>query len=119
MAKLVALVPRPRTNLTRFNGVLAPNSRYREQIIPTRSVKVKKPLLMKWLMEEKSRIRQLLFPTLFQQGFLSKKQQGTRLIYRFETDIGLSWQGFTVATLPALFLSRARPAAYATAISGA
>ena len=42
MAKLAALVPRPRTNLTRFHGVLAPNSRYREQIIPTRSVKVKK-----------------------------------------------------------------------------
>ena len=58
MAKLAALVPRPRTNLTRFHGVLAPNSRYREQIIPTRSVKVKKPLLMKRLMEEKSRIRQ-------------------------------------------------------------
>jgi hypothetical protein len=47
MAKLVALVPRPRTNLTRFHGVLArgglpPNSRYRERITPTRSVKVKK-----------------------------------------------------------------------------
>ena len=42
MAKLAALVPRPRTNLTRFHGVLAPNSRYREHIIPTRIVKVKK-----------------------------------------------------------------------------
>ena len=42
MAKLAALVPRPRTNLTRFHGVLAPNSRYRERITPTRSVKVKK-----------------------------------------------------------------------------
>ena len=41
MAKLAALVPRPRTNLTRFHGVLAPNSRYRERITPTRSVKVK------------------------------------------------------------------------------
>ena len=40
MAKLAALVPRPRTNLTRFHVVLAPNSRYREHIIPTRSVKV-------------------------------------------------------------------------------
>ena len=42
MAKLAALVPRPRTNLTRFHGVLAPNSRYRERITPTRSVKEKK-----------------------------------------------------------------------------
>jgi hypothetical protein len=46
MAKLAALVPRPRTNLTRFHGVLArgglpSNSRYRERITPTRSVKVK------------------------------------------------------------------------------
>ena len=41
MAKLAALVPRPRTNLTRFHGVLAPNSRYRKRITPTRSVKVK------------------------------------------------------------------------------
>ena len=44
MAKLAALVPRPRTNLTRFHGVLAPNSRYREHITPTRSVKVKKTI---------------------------------------------------------------------------
>ena len=42
MAKLAALVPRPRTNLTRFHGVLAPNSRYRERITPTRSVKINK-----------------------------------------------------------------------------
>jgi hypothetical protein len=46
MAKLAALVPRPRTNLTRFHGVLSrgglpSNSRYRERITPTRSVKVK------------------------------------------------------------------------------
>lgn len=33
---------RPRTNLTRFHGVLAPNSRYRKRITPTSSVKVKK-----------------------------------------------------------------------------
>jgi len=47
MAKLAALVPRPRTNLTRFHGVLArgglpSNSRYRERITPTRSVKINK-----------------------------------------------------------------------------
>ena len=32
MAKLAALVPRPRTNLTRFHGVLASNSGYRESV---------------------------------------------------------------------------------------
>ena len=58
MAKLAVLVPRPRTNLTRFYGVLAPNSRYRERITPTRSVKVEEPLLMKRPMDEKSWIRQ-------------------------------------------------------------
>lgn len=29
MARLAALVPKPRVNLTRFHGVFAPNSRYR------------------------------------------------------------------------------------------
>ena len=47
----------------RFHGVLArgglpSNSRYRERITPTRSVKVKKPLLMKRPMDEKGWIRQ-------------------------------------------------------------
>ena len=42
MAKLAALVPKPRTNLTRFHGVLAPNSRYRESVTPL-SVRQVKP----------------------------------------------------------------------------
>ena len=29
IARLAALVPKPRVNLTRFHGVFAPNSRYR------------------------------------------------------------------------------------------
>ena len=41
MAKLAALVPRPRTNLTRFHGVLAPNSRYRESVTPLGARQVK------------------------------------------------------------------------------
>ena len=40
MAKLAALVPKPRTNLTRFHGVLAPNSRYRESVTPLCAGKV-------------------------------------------------------------------------------
>jgi len=34
MARLAALVPKPRMNLTRFHGVFAPNSRLRAQVTP-------------------------------------------------------------------------------------
>ena len=40
-AKQAALVPSARTNLTRFHGVLAPNSRYRESVTPLSACKVK------------------------------------------------------------------------------
>jgi hypothetical protein len=32
IAHLAALIPRPRVNLTRYNGVFAPNSKYRIQV---------------------------------------------------------------------------------------
>jgi ribosomal protein S27E len=35
IARLAALVPKPRVNLTRFHGVFAPNSKYRMSITPT------------------------------------------------------------------------------------
>ena len=38
MQRLAALVPRPRLNLIRFHGVLAPNAKLRPQIIPARAV---------------------------------------------------------------------------------
>ena len=34
MQRLAALVPRPRLNLTRFHGVLAPNAKLRAQVVP-------------------------------------------------------------------------------------
>ena len=34
IARLAALVPKPRVNLTRFHGVLAPHSRYRARVTP-------------------------------------------------------------------------------------
>jgi hypothetical protein len=37
MARLAALVPRPRLNLTRFHGVFAPNFKYQARIAPHRS----------------------------------------------------------------------------------
>lgn len=36
IAKLAALVPKPRVNLTRFHGVFAPNSNYRTEVTPAR-----------------------------------------------------------------------------------
>ena len=36
LARLAALVPRPRINLTRFHGVFAPNSRLRVRVTPAR-----------------------------------------------------------------------------------
>ena len=34
IARLVALVPKPRVNLTRFHGVFAPNSAHRARVTP-------------------------------------------------------------------------------------
>jgi hypothetical protein len=36
IARLVALVPKPRANLTRFHGVFAPNSAHRAQVTPSK-----------------------------------------------------------------------------------
>ncbi len=36
IARLAALVPKPRVNLTRYNGVFAPNSRYRARVTPAK-----------------------------------------------------------------------------------
>jgi len=41
IAKLVALIPKPRVNLTRFHGVFAPNSKWREQITLAKRGKTK------------------------------------------------------------------------------
>ena len=43
MARLAALVPKPRINLTRFHGVFAPNSKYRALITPAQRGKGRKP----------------------------------------------------------------------------
>jgi hypothetical protein len=37
IARLAALVPRPRLNLTRFHGVFAPNFKHRHKVVPRRS----------------------------------------------------------------------------------
>jgi hypothetical protein len=34
MARLAALVPRPRTHLVRFHGLFAPNARHRRLVVP-------------------------------------------------------------------------------------
>jgi len=43
ISRLVALVPKPRVNLTRFHGVFAPNSKHRAQVTPAKRGKVNKP----------------------------------------------------------------------------
>ncbi len=40
IARLAALVPKPRVNLTRFHGVFAPNSSLRSQVTPGRSARL-------------------------------------------------------------------------------
>lgn len=42
LAKLAALIPRPRANLTRYHGVLAPNAKYRKLVVPTPNRQTKK-----------------------------------------------------------------------------
>jgi hypothetical protein len=44
MARLAALVPKPRVNLTRYHGVLAPNHRCRGLITPAKRCKGVKPV---------------------------------------------------------------------------
>ena len=41
-SRLVALVPKPRVNLTRFHGVFAPNSKYRALVTPAKRGKERK-----------------------------------------------------------------------------
>jgi hypothetical protein len=43
ISRLVALIPKPRVNLTRFHGVFAPNSKHRAQVTPAKRGKVKNP----------------------------------------------------------------------------
>ena len=42
ISRLVALIPKPRINLTRFHGVFAPNSRYRAMVTPSKRGKGRK-----------------------------------------------------------------------------
>jgi hypothetical protein len=43
IAKLAAVVPKPRTNLTRFHGVFAPNSKFRVRVTPAKRGRGRKP----------------------------------------------------------------------------
>ena len=43
IARLVALVPKPRVNLARFHGVFAPNSEHRAFVTPAKQGKGNKP----------------------------------------------------------------------------
>lgn len=43
IARLAALIPKPRVNLTRFNGLFAPNSKHRALVTPGKRGKGRKP----------------------------------------------------------------------------
>ena len=43
IARLAALIPKPRANLTRFHGVFAPNSKHRALVAPSKRGKSAKP----------------------------------------------------------------------------
>lgn len=43
LARLAALVPKPRVNLTRFHGVFAPNNQWRAQVTPARAAEGRPP----------------------------------------------------------------------------
>ncbi len=62
IAKLAALVPKPRVNLTRFHGVFAPNSKHRALVTPTRRGKS--------LQEENKTPREI---GVFMSGILSQQ----------------------------------------------
>ncbi|MFT6956221.1 MAG: hypothetical protein ACJAYC_001225 [Halieaceae bacterium] len=47
IARLAALVPKPRVNLTRYHGVLAPNHRWRRLVTPAKRGKGVKPIASK------------------------------------------------------------------------
>ena len=48
IAKLAALVPKPRVNLTHFHGVFAPNSKHRAVVTPAKRGKGSKSRLAEW-----------------------------------------------------------------------
>ena len=51
IARLAALVPKPRVNLTRFHGVFAPNSKHRALVTPAKRGKGRKKSKMSALTE--------------------------------------------------------------------
>jgi hypothetical protein len=40
IGRLVALVPKPRKNLTRYHGLFSPNSQLRKKIVPKQAIQV-------------------------------------------------------------------------------
>ena len=55
IARLAALVPRPRAHLTRYHGVFAPNFKHRHRVVPnpvhpsTREPQASRPAPMRWM----------------------------------------------------------------------
>lgn len=56
IARLAALVPKPRVHLTRFHGVFAPNSKHRAKVTGEMKVDKKEPTAMELLPEGERRM---------------------------------------------------------------
>ena len=81
LAKLAALVPRPRANLTRYHGVFAPNAKYRNLVVPTPNRRVKR--------KRKHRAHTESDPTLDTDRPLAPLSWAERLKRVFKLDIEL------------------------------
>ena len=51
IARLVALIPRPRFNMTRYHGVLAPRAKVRSEVVPGRAAEQADPVQLRLAFE--------------------------------------------------------------------
>jgi len=62
IARLAALVPKPRINLTRYHGVLAPNHRWRGEVTPAKrgkgATRIHSPKSARTLLKQRYKKRQ-------------------------------------------------------------
>jgi ferredoxin len=91
VARLAALVPRPRANLTRYHGVFAPNSPFRKAIVPSSP----KPTRRKPKRSNERKvpdIQALPTPIRYSQTWMNVPVKSTILAH---TDVPFDWYAVT------------------------